>query len=91
MLAISLGFSQISTPLRRILPSVGLLSPFKRLTSVDLPDPVPPIIPMISPLTVLESHSFTSNKLKPEYAYFYKRKKRCIYYARDIYNIIVKI
>ena len=41
----------MSSPSIKILPDVGLISPFKCETSVDFPEPVWPIIPRILPLS----------------------------------------
>ena len=46
---ISLGFSQISRPSSSTRPEVGRTSPLRCCTSVDLPDPVCPMMPMNSP------------------------------------------
>ena len=50
-----------STPLKSTLPPVGLSSRFRHRTKVDLPAPDRPIMPKISPFSILRDTFFTAS------------------------------
>ena len=50
----------MSLPSKKTVPDVGLSKPFKCSTNVDFPEPVCPIIPIISPWFTEKETLFTA-------------------------------